>query len=171
MTNPDSNAWRPIVALLASADARTVYAQIVLGVVPDAGAVSPSKRVRILGQLESAGLVRRDGDDVVAVDERLLALLKQDAGHRPRTGPEKFLRRDGTIDRYPTNHGERVALLRFIAGRAVAPAERLAEGELNERLAPFDPDTARLRRYLVDFGILERTASGSEYAWPDNARG
>ena len=57
------------------------------------------------------------------------------------------------------------AIVCAVAERHGADAsEVVTERELTERLAPFGPDTAALRRAMVDAEVLERTRSGSEYA-------
>lgn len=83
---------------------------------------------------------------------------------RPRSGPERFLRADGSVDRYPAQHGERRALLALIADRAFLLGAVYSESEVNDALRPFSPDVATLRRYLIDHALLERTRSGTEYA-------
>ncbi len=40
-----ANEWRPVIAALANPDARSVYAEVVLGL-PDAAGLSPKKRER-----------------------------------------------------------------------------------------------------------------------------
>ncbi len=91
------------------------------------------------------------------------------AAPRPRVAADditRFLDASGRIDRYPLRSAQRRELLTWVAARAFSPADRLTEPQVNDRLAPFAPagDVAALRRYLVDHGLLERTASGSEYA-------
>lgn len=85
---------------------------------------------------------------------------------RRETGPERFLTREGQIDRYPMRGSERRALLEWVADRALPFGEVWTEPEVNDLLAPYAPagDVAVLRRYLVDADLLERTRSGSEYA-------
>jgi len=58
---------------------------------------------------------------------------------------------------------ERRELLAMIAGEVIAPEEELAERQVNERLLSCTDDVVRLRRYLVDFGLVQRTPSGSSY--------
>lgn len=159
----EESAWRAVFAALANETSRGVYADIVRGA-PDPGAeLSPSRRRRALDSLVKAGLIVAldDGWGVGDVFTQTLA-----AAPRPqrRTGVARFLTADGMIDRYPSNQGEREELLRFVAEHALTDDEVLSEQAFNERLARFSEDTAVLRRYLVDFGIVERTASGSEYA-------
>ena len=45
--------------------------------------------------------------------------------------------------------------------QAFEPGVRYSEREVNELLAARHPDTAMLRRYLVDEGLLDR--AGGEY--------
>lgn len=85
------------------------------------------------------------------------------------TVPDEVVRRflirgEDTIDRYPRRQHERRMLLEWIADRAFPAGEpALAETEVNGRLYPYSDDVAVLRRYLVDFGFLDRTADGTSY--------
>ncbi|MEJ1087203.1 DUF2087 domain-containing protein [Microbacterium sp. Mu-80] len=67
------------------------------------------------------------------------------------------------IDRYPSQHDERDSFLQFLAGRILAADETLTEAELGTRLDALTTDTARLRRALVDHGILTRDPAGTSY--------
>ncbi|MBZ2198855.1 DUF2087 domain-containing protein [Occultella gossypii] len=155
--------WRPILAALANPHARRLFAAIVLDESPGSIGLSPSKQRQATAMLVRAGLVREVEGQLVeqpGVFGRVLV-----AAAEPRaTGPERFLDERGEIDRYPYDATERRALLRLVADRVLAVDEVLSEAELNERLATFGPDTAALRRAMVDEEILERTRSGSEYA-------
>lgn len=162
--------WRRVMAALANRDARTAYAQIVLGgslddVLPG---VKGQRRTRAINVLLEAGLVVRTGsDDVEASDAVFRELLSQQFKRQPKTGMDRFLRL-GRIDRYPANAADRRELLAWIVGEAIQPGEDLTEREVNERLLSYTDDVVLLRRYLVDFGLLERTASGSSYSRPDS---
>jgi hypothetical protein len=159
----DQADWRPILAALANPHARRLFAAIVLDESPDSIGLSPSKRRQATTMLVRAGLVREVGERLVGQPEVFGRVLV--AAAEPRaSGPERFLNERGEIDRYPYDATERRALLRLVADRALAVDEVVSEAELNERLAAFGPDTAALRRALVDEEILERTRSGSEYA-------
>jgi len=153
--SPD--AWRAIIAALRDDDVRAVLAETA------SASLTPSRRDRALDRLSKLGLVVSDGDDIRFDDSTLRGLLATPP--RPR-GPERFLDRDGRIDRYPAQHHDRTRLLALIAERAFSPGIPMTESDVNERLSPYAPggDVAVLRRYLVDHGLLERTASGSEYA-------
>lgn len=165
MDDDDRPDWRPAVAALANPHVRQVYAQVVLGVQTELlGAdLGRSRRRRALDTLTAAGLVREVEGRVVEEPEAFTRVLA--AGSRPRrTGPERFLDGRGRIDRYPADAGERRALLALVAEQVLAPEEVVTEAVLGERLARFGPDTATLRRHLVEAELLERTRSGSEYA-------
>ena len=99
----------------------------------------------------------------VTVSLVLGSLLAQQPRRQPRTGLDRFLRL-GRIEQYPANAAERRALLARIAGEVMSPGERLTERQVNERLLSYTDDVVLLRRYLVDFGLLRRTASGSSYS-------
>jgi len=57
--------------------------------------------------------------------------------------------------------GRRRSIVRALERSGLIDAET---GALRERLAAFSDDTAVLRRYLVDHGLAERRADGSQYA-------
>jgi hypothetical protein len=168
MTSEES--WRPVIAALANDTARRVFAEAVLGRAADPegtlSSLSPSRARHVLSQLESAGMLRTTEDGGIRVDDAIYrALLAGSRKPRP-VGIDRFLTAEGRIRSYPANETERTALLVAIAERAVAEGEVLTEAELNERLSALTDDVALLRRYLVDYGELERTRSGSEYARP-----
>jgi hypothetical protein len=86
-------------------------------------------------------------------------------GPATQSGVDRFLRLD-RIDRYPASAADRRELLAWIVGQAIQPGEDLTERQVNERLLSYTDDVVLLRRYLVDFGLLQRTASGSSYSRP-----
>lgn len=163
MASTDAGDWRPIVAALANDDVRAVHAQIVLGLPVSLGATAQAaaRRDKSLQTLLRAGLIEEAGSEYVASSVPLKRALAAQAPERKR-GIERFLR-DGRIQRYPSNPSERDELLRWVAERTLTNGEVLSERDINERLRPVDDDTARLRRYLVDLGVVERTPSGSDY--------
>jgi hypothetical protein len=67
----------------------------------------------------------------------------------------------GTFDVVMT---ERRELLAWIVSEAIEPGEHQTEKQVNERLLSYTDDVVMLRRYMIDFGLLERTASGSSYS-------
>ncbi|MDR6415549.1 DUF2087 domain-containing protein [Pseudarthrobacter sulfonivorans] len=168
MKEPDAHSgphWRRVMAALANRDARTAYAQIVLGeeVLADA---KEQRRNRAIAVLLEAGLVVRTGIGDYQPSETIFRdLLTQQPKRQPKTGVDRFLRL-GRIDRYPASAADRRQLLAWIVSEAIQPGEDLTERQVNERLLTYTEDVVLLRRYLVDFGLLERTASGSSYSRP-----
>lgn len=158
--------WRRVVAALANNDARTAYAQVVLGAeLPEvlAGA-QDQRRNRALDTLLESGLVERNAaDELVAPESIFRDLLAQQPRRQPQSGVDRFMRL-GRIERYPANMSERRELLAWIISEAIEPGEHLSEKQVNERLLSYAEDVVMLRRYMVDFGLLERTASGSSYS-------
>jgi hypothetical protein len=72
--------------------------------------------------------------------------------------------RDGRITQIPRQPAKRRVLLDRLA-QEFEPGVRYSEKAVNEILARFHPDTAALRRYMVDEEFLERdsTLEGNPY--------
>ncbi|MFE4542998.1 DUF2087 domain-containing protein [Arthrobacter sp. NPDC056727] len=165
-TSQSGPHWRRVIAALANHDARTAYAQIVLGVPDTSTGPAGRRRDRAIAALLEAGLVQRIGSNGLAVSESIFRdLLTQQPKRQAQTGVARFVRL-GRIDRYPANQAERRELLAWIAGDTFEPGEELTERQVNERLLSYTDDVVLLRRYLVDSGALDRTPSGSAYFRP-----
>ncbi|MEB4615137.1 DUF2087 domain-containing protein, partial [Leucobacter sp. M11] len=154
--------WRPVIAVLANPETRRVAAKLMLGgTLEDATAALPAaKRRRVAAALTQSGLIE-PGSQVFApgVFRAILAA----APVPKREGIDRFV--DGTrIRQFPTNAEERVRLLAWVADGAFAAGEVLTEREVTQRLLPYTADVARLRRSLVDHGLVERRRDGTEYA-------
>ncbi|WP_457966139.1 DUF2087 domain-containing protein [Arthrobacter sp. D1-29] len=165
-SNQGGPHWRRVVAALANREARTAYAQIVLGAKPpDALAEMREQRcTRAIEVLLTAGLVERTGTGELQASATIFQdLLTQQPKRVPQTGVDRFMRL-GRIERYPANMAQRRELLAWIAGDAIRPGEELTEQQVNERLLSYTDDVVLLRRYLIDFGLLTRTPSGSSYS-------
>lgn len=70
--------------------------------------------------------------------------------------------KDGRLTSMPSKQKRKAMVLWHIAKNLPGQME-FSETEINERLAAFYDDYVTLRRYLVDFGHLERTRDGSRY--------
>ncbi|SDK93085.1 hypothetical protein SAMN04487916_104135 [Arthrobacter sp. ov407] len=161
--------WRRVMAALASNDARTAYAQIVLGAkLPDVVAdLNDQRRNRAIAALLESGLVERNAAKELEAYEAIFRdLLTQQPRRQAQTGLARFMRL-GRIERYPANMAERRELLAWIVSEAIEPGELLTERQVNERLLSYTDDVVMLRRYMIDFELLERTPSGSSYSRPD----
>ena len=73
-----------------------------------------------------------------------------------------YLKRDGSLKQIPTQEKKLLAVLRHIA-RQFKPGQEYNEKQVNEVLAVFHPDTASLRRDLVDYRFMERDKGGRKY--------
>ena len=80
---------------------------------------------------------------------------------------DQFFRPDGTLISIPVKQTKKLAVLRHIAGD-LSPETKYPEKELNLIIAKYHDDTAAIRRYMIEFGILERD-SESVYWVSDNA--
>ncbi|MEO7147486.1 MAG: DUF2087 domain-containing protein [Terrimesophilobacter sp.] len=156
--------WRTVLAALANADARSVYAEVVLGL-PGAAGLPTKKRDRAVTTLCNAGLIRVGaGGSLVVVSDAASDLLERTAEPK-HEGVHRFVR-NGRIEQYPVRPVDRCELLSWVVEQSIQSDEVLSEADVNDRLEPFHPDVATLRRYLVDDGLLMRTPSGSSYSRP-----
>ncbi|TCN25071.1 DUF2087 domain-containing protein [Mesobacillus foraminis] len=64
--------------------------------------------------------------------------------------------------KFPPKEKQRLVILRHIAGQ-LTPEQVYTEKELNEALKTFYEDYALIRRYLIDYGFLDRKHDGSQY--------
>ncbi|MCO1337906.1 hypothetical protein BJH93_03220 [Kocuria polaris] len=160
MSTPD---WRRLVAVLASQDQRTVFAHLLLGQDPGPALaeLKPKTRGKVRAALLASGVVE-DDDGALAVREGAFKEMLVAAAGPRKEGIERF-REGRRIVQFPASPAERRELLEWVAAEALAPGEELSEKQVNERLAEFHADTALVRRYLVDHGLLARSRDGSVY--------
>ncbi|KAB2954252.1 DUF2087 domain-containing protein [Heliorestis acidaminivorans] len=69
---------------------------------------------------------------------------------------------DGTLKRFPTKEKDRIMLLNYLI-KKFDPERQYSEKEINDILKAIYPDYALIRRYFVDYGLMERTLDGSAY--------
>jgi hypothetical protein len=172
----DSPAPEPaaLVGALADPHRLKVFAAVVLGA-RNEGEIAeradlPAAQVRAaLARLVSAGLVEQGTGGIearaalfarsareTALARRALEPTPEELGATPEQARRlRHVLRDGRIAEIPTRPAARRALLDFLAGR-FQPGRRYSESEVNAVLARFHPDTAALRRYLVDEEFLGR---------------
>jgi hypothetical protein len=114
-------------------------------------------------------------DGVYDLDEKAIEAFsrKQFEGKRPsyeaKEEPEdvrkvlkSFLNADGTLKQIPPQGNKLLIILNFIVD-AFAFDTNYSEKEVNTILRRFHVDTAALRRYLVDNGLMAREGDGSRY--------
>jgi hypothetical protein len=84
---------------------------------------------------------------------------------------DQFFRPDGTLISIPVKLAKKLAVLRHIASD-LSPDTKYPEKRLNEIITKYHDDTAALRRYMIEYGILERDGESiywmAEAQCPDN---
>ena len=70
---------------------------------------------------------------------------------------DQFFRADGTLVSIPVKSNKKIAVLRHIAAE-LSLDTKYPEKQLNEIIAKFHPDTAAIRRHMIEYGILERNS-------------
>ncbi len=71
--------------------------------------------------------------------------------------------RDGRLLGYPRQPKVRSRVLALLAPTTIGTTERVDERTFTARLAELTDDPIRLRRELVDRGLIERTPDGGAY--------
>ena len=78
---------------------------------------------------------------------------------------EKILKKyfsDGTLTKFPPKEKQRLVVLRAIS-KQLKKGDMYDEKELNEVLKNIYEDYALIRRYLIEYGLLDRKSDGSQY--------
>lgn len=168
------------VKALASADRLRVVGLLSMGSkraaeIAESLGVHPSEANRRLEQLTASGVVI-EVNGVYELDEKAIESLarSQFEGKRPayvtgedrelsaRTVLKSFLNADGTIKQIPLEGRKLLVILNYVLD-AFAFGVVYTEKEVNAILRRFHVDTAALRRYLVDRGMVARESDGSTY--------
>jgi hypothetical protein len=68
---------------------------------------------------------------------------------------DQFFRPDGSLISIPAKSVKRIAVLHHIASD-LSPDTKYPEKELNSVIAKYHEDTAAIRRYMIEYGILAR---------------
>jgi len=157
-----------IIGLLSLGDKRATEIASALG-------IHPSEINRHLEQLIASGVVR-EADGVYQLNEKAIEHLArgQFEGKRPtyevneekpedvRKVLKNYLNADGTLKQIPSAQNRLLIILNFIVD-AFAFDTNYTEKEVNTILRRFHLDTAALRRYLVDNGLMARASDGTRY--------
>ena len=161
-----------LVGLLADDDRRRAFAALVLGagdlpaVRRDAG-LELRAAAKAVQRFVDAGLVVQGDDGTLHLLAEAFALAaRAEAERAPRNDehddePAEIARvlrvfvRDGRLTSIPTVHSKRLVVLDWLVQR-FEPGRRYSEKMVNLMIAQVHPDTAALRRYLVDDDFLSR---------------
>jgi hypothetical protein len=69
---------------------------------------------------------------------------------------------DGPLKKFPLKEKQKLVVLREIVKR-FSPNKEYTEKEINEVLTAIYPDYVVLRRYLIEYGFIDRKSDGSSY--------
>lgn len=69
---------------------------------------------------------------------------------------------DGPLNSFPLKEKKRIAIIRHIV-KSFDASKTYTEKEVNAVLKQFYDDYVLLRRYLIEYGFMDRTADGSSY--------
>lgn len=69
---------------------------------------------------------------------------------------------DGPMSHFPKKQKMKLAILRHVMKRFES-GKKYTEKEVNEILLTVDPDYVTLRRYLIEYGFMDRYEDGSQY--------
>jgi len=129
--------------------------------------LKPAEVARHLEQLAAAGLAHREGDayrlDSQVLEKFSRRVLAQSRPPAPEFEGDEFERktlrayiaRDGTLKDLPNQHKKLMVILHHLV-KNFAPDKRYTEREINDILRRYHEDTAALRRYMVDNGLMAR---------------
>jgi hypothetical protein len=159
-----------IVGLLADEDRRKVFAAMELGAsnvdaIAAASGLDATRVAKATGRLAQGGLVVESAGSLWIVGAAFQRAAR-DALHRPPSGEHDDLPSatrkvmaafvtDGRLNAIPTSHAKRMVVLDWLA-QDFEPGRRYSEKMVNLVLGKRHPDTAALRRYLVDHELLAR---------------
>jgi len=157
-----------IVGLLSQGSKRANEIVSILG-------MHPSDVIRHLEQLTSSGVVS-EADGVYNLNEKAIESLargqfegkretyiaKESEEEDVRKVLKTYLNADGTLRQIPQVGNKLLIILNFIVD-AFSYDANYTEKEVNTILRRFHVDTAALRRYLVDYGLMARESDGTRY--------
>ncbi|UPM54679.1 DUF2087 domain-containing protein [Gottfriedia acidiceleris] len=69
---------------------------------------------------------------------------------------------DGPLKKFPLKEKQKLVVLREIV-KKFSPNKKYTEKEINEVLTAIYPDYVVLRRYLIEYGFIDRKSDGSSY--------
>lgn len=142
--------------------------------------ISPAETHRHLEKLKEAGLILEEQTENglrFTLNRRQLEVLARDQFARRQSVKlavsgvlnedeqrllAGYLTQDGRLRQIPLQGKKLQAVLKYASGLFSA-GQVYSEKETNQVLERLNPDTAMLRRNLVDFGFLQRERDGSAY--------
>lgn len=129
--------------------------------------MKPSEVAHHLDVLAANGLAQKEGNayrlDSQALEKLSRRVLAQSHPPAPQYEGDEFtvktlrayIARDGTLQGIPNQHKKLMVILEYLV-KNFEPGVQYPESQVNQILRRFHDDTAALRRYMVDNGLLKR---------------
>lgn len=129
--------------------------------------MDPNEVEHHLEQLVTAGLAHREGSAYHLDNQALEKLTRQvlAQSHPPAPAYEgdafevktlrAYISRDGTLKSIPSQHKKLMVILNYLV-KQFKPGVQYPESQVNQIIRRYHEDTAALRRYMVDNGLLQR---------------
>lgn len=157
-----SSVWIRVAAGLKNPGMRAVLGAVLSGA---AHTPEPTKQqAKDLARWEQIGLLAPGASGQWNINEELLTRTLAEASNAKadRSGILRYF--DGPrLHTLPAKPADREQVMRYLRDAVIGTDEQLREEQLNERLRVFHPDTALIRRYLVDHALVTRAPDGSSY--------
>lgn len=158
-----------LASSLADPDRLLLYAQVVCAGTEGRSAAEinadGAKARKQLSRLLRDGLVRQDGQRVVAVPEVFGEATESQRA--AATEPVDALFHNGRLTSMPAKENLRQAVFARLTQRLFAPELEYTEKQVNLAIRTCYDDPSAMRRYLVEEGYLTREADGSRYRVAD----
>jgi hypothetical protein len=159
-----------LVGALAEPQRLAVLSAVVLGAetaaaVRNATGLSAREVDAAIRRLRGIGLISLDGELITLhaglfkTAARSADTAVEFAGHPDAEVLRAFIRHGELLD-MPADQRRREIVLRYIADSEFESGLRYAERDVNSALDHWNTDHATLRRYIVDFGIMQRSNTG-----------
>jgi len=174
MNTPPKNQEELLNFMKSLADAERLKIAGLLGVealspaqISERLGMQPADVQRHLEQLIGAGLAHQEGSLYRLNNQEFEKLTRQVLAQSHPPAPEyegdefevktlrSYLSRDGTLKSIPTQQKKLMVILRHLV-KDFVPGVKYPESQVNQILRKYHDDTAALRRYLADNGLLKR---------------
>ncbi|QMU77533.1 DUF2087 domain-containing protein [Streptacidiphilus sp. PB12-B1b] len=164
--SPRLTAVAPLASALADPERLRLFSRLVLagpdGLDPAELRAEGAAAVRQVQRLAQAGLADLGPDGRATARPDAFATALGSADRQPGDEVAQLFR-DGRLTAVPVRPALRRALLEHLAERVFEPGTGYTEPEVNIALRQYWDDFPALRRYLVEGGLLERSADGRRY--------
>jgi hypothetical protein len=132
--------------------------------------MKPAEVAHHLEVLTAAGLAHKEGSayhlDSQTLEKLTRRVLAQSHPPAPQYEGDEFtvktlrtyISRDGSLKSIPNQHKKQMVILKYLL-KDFEPGLKYPESQVNQILRKYFDDTAALRRYMVDNGLLKRERS------------